>query len=93
MACPRDVIKLEDQDAKVFLACNSPEIAKVKAKICTNGCTVCRRCVKACPLEAIKIENNLPIIDHDICDGCGACVEVCPRRVILSKKGVTLKVG
>lgn len=93
MACPRDVIKLEDPEAKVFLACNSPEVAKVKARICTNGCTVCRRCEKACPLQAIKIENNLPIIDHDICDGCGACVEACKRGVILSKKGVLLKVG
>jgi RnfABCDGE-type electron transport complex B subunit len=83
-ACPRHVIKLVDQDAKVFVACNSPEGAKVKAKICTNGCTVCKRCEKACPLGAIKVEGNLPIINHDICNMCGACLEVCKRKVILT---------
>jgi RnfABCDGE-type electron transport complex B subunit len=84
MACPRHVIKLEDRDAKIFLACNSPEVAKIKAKICTTGCTVCKRCEKACPLGAIRIEGNLPIINQDICDMCGACLEVCKRGVILT---------
>jgi electron transport complex protein RnfB len=82
-ACPRCIIKLVDRDAKVFVACNSLEAGKVVAKMCKTGCVACRLCEKQCRLNAIEIENNLAVIDHSICNGCGACVEACGRNAIV----------
>ena len=31
---------------------------------------------------AIKLENNLAIVDYEKCDGCGTCKEVCPKKCI-----------
>ena len=39
-----------------------------------------QECVKACPVNAIKIEIDHAVIDPDICIGCLGCDEVCPVR-------------
>lgn len=40
-----------------------------------KGCTICKN---ACPLEAISFdENNRPIVDEKLCNGCGACEQSC----------------
>ncbi|HOG01284.1 MAG TPA: 4Fe-4S binding protein, partial [Clostridia bacterium] len=49
---------------------------------CAAGCIACRRCEKECPEGAIRMENELAVIDYDKCTGCGRCVEVCPTRCI-----------
>ena len=37
---------------------------------------------KACPKEAITVENFLAKIDQDKCVGCQICVKECPMGVI-----------
>jgi NAD-dependent dihydropyrimidine dehydrogenase PreA subunit len=39
--------------------------------------------VKACPQKAIKMENNVAVIDPEACINCGDCIEVCPQTCIL----------
>ena len=34
--------------------------------------------------DAIKIENNLAVIDYSICTSCGLCAAVCPKKLIAS---------
>jgi Fe-S-cluster-containing hydrogenase component 2 len=80
--CPRGIIKLVPVDARVFLACNSPRPGKIVAAACSKGCLVCRLCERACEQRAITIENNLPLINLELCSGCGACVEACKRGVL-----------
>ena len=80
--CAKGVLKLVEKGTKVFVACNSPEVGKVVAKICKTGCVACKLCEKPCELNAIKVENNLAVIDYSICNGCGACVEACKRGTI-----------
>ena len=50
---------------------------------CPFGCLGLGSCVEACPFGAIKLnENNVAIIDENLCAGCGKCVEACPRKLI-----------
>jgi Fe-S-cluster-containing hydrogenase component 2 len=45
----------------------------------------CNPCVKACPFGAISITGGItepPVLDGDICTGCGNCVPRCPGLAI-----------
>lgn len=40
-----------------------------------KGCTICKN---ACPLKAISFDGqNRPLVDAEICNGCGACEQAC----------------
>ena len=57
---------------------------------CAYGCLGCGDCVSVCSLGAISIDpdTHLPVVDIDICGGCGACARACPRNIIeVRKKG------
>jgi len=44
--------------------------------------TGCGICVDSCPMEAIKLVNDVAIIDTDKCSNCRACVDDCPNEAI-----------
>ena len=80
--CPQNIIHLVPFDKKVYIACSSHDKGGKVIKICKSGCIGCGKCVKVCPQEAIKLENNLAVIDYDKCDNCEKCVSECPRKII-----------
>ncbi len=41
-------------------------------------CQDCYKCVRGCPVKAIKVENHHASIIPDLCIHCGHCVEICP---------------
>jgi NAD-dependent dihydropyrimidine dehydrogenase PreA subunit len=43
-------------------------------------CTGCGECVEVCPVDAIQMEGDLPMVDKDWCIGCGVCVVKCPAE-------------
>jgi ferredoxin len=60
-----------------------------------DTCSGCAKCVKACPIEAIKIvEMTTPTgearkiaeIDSSICLGCGVCIRSCPQNSLSLKR-------
>ena len=45
-------------------------------------CTGCGTCVDLCPVEAIKLEDNIAVVDADQCVDCGSCENECPVEAI-----------
>lgn len=45
-----------------------------------NNCQDCYKCVRSCPVKAIKIEDNSAMIVPDLCIACGKCYQVCPAK-------------
>ncbi len=43
-----------------------------------NNCQDCYKCIRHCPVKAIKIEQHSASIKHDLCVFCGICTNVCP---------------
>jgi len=44
----------------------------------------CNPCEKACPFGAIKVNGliGLPVLNEEICTGCGSCIAHCPGLAI-----------
>lgn len=51
-------------------------------KSCNYGCHGFGTCVKACPFDAIHIENGVAVVDKEACKACGKCIAVCPQNLI-----------
>jgi H+/Na+-translocating ferredoxin:NAD+ oxidoreductase subunit B len=66
---PRDVIM-----ATYFIRETDPE-----------ACIGCGECVDICPVDAIKIEDDLAVVDEKWCVGCGVCATVCPAEALTLK--------
>lgn len=45
-----------------------------------NNCQDCYKCVRRCPVKAIKIEDNSAQIIPQLCIACGTCYRVCPAK-------------
>jgi NAD-dependent dihydropyrimidine dehydrogenase PreA subunit len=45
-------------------------------------CTGCGDCIEACPMDALKVENEKCIVDDDNCGDCGVCVDECSDAAI-----------
>ena len=43
-------------------------------------CKNCYKCLKSCPVKAIKIEDNQAKIMEEKCILCGRCTLVCPQN-------------
>lgn len=53
-------------------------------------CKLCKACVKACPVEALSVENERIAVDEHLCIGCGVCVVKCNKKALaLTRKTST----
>ena len=50
-----------------------------------DACTGCGACAEICPVEALRMEGDLPIVDEAWCIGCGVCATVCPADAVVIK--------
>jgi electron transport complex protein RnfB len=86
VSCPKGIIASVPYHADVHIACVSRDKGGLLRKICDIGCIGCRICEKVCVPGAIRVEDNVAVIDFDKCNGCGDCAEKCPRKLIVDSK-------
>lgn len=82
-ACPKQVIEVLPAGKAVLVSCHSRDKGGDTRKNCKVGCIACGACVKVCPFDAPKVENNFSKIDLSKCKVCGLCVRKCPTDAIL----------
>ena len=64
---------------------DKPKFFDYDAAICAhsvNGNEVCRRCIDACPAEAIQSIGEMIEVNPYLCQGGGSCATVCPSGAI-----------
>lgn len=56
-------------------------VSSVTAGVKTSLCSLCERCIEACPFDARRLNEETMAIDvHPaMCQGCGSCAAVCPN--------------
>lgn len=81
--------------------CPSGAIRDVSANSCVIGTAVvdeqrclawaqsgCRLCVDVCPYEALSLDSaGRPVVDEQLCNGCGLCEYTCPSNTYRSFSG------
>jgi len=45
-------------------------------------CIGCGACAEVCPVDAVGMENDTPVVEDDWCIGCGVCSKKCPAEAI-----------
>lgn len=74
-----------------------PETARIGLAHVTESCialrtAACTACEEACPEDAITLDaQNRPVVDPDICNGCGKCEQICPANVYQAYRGGDLR--
>lgn len=46
----------------------------------TANCQDCYRCVRVCPVKAIRVHEGQASIEEELCIKCGTCVRECPQN-------------
>ncbi len=62
--------------------CSGAELAFGGPSACQYGCTGLGECRDSCPFDAITMVDDFPVIDREMCVGCGICVKACPKNII-----------
>ncbi len=47
----------------------------------SDNCKNCYKCIRYCPVKAIRFESGKAEIDSDKCIACGQCFVICPKHV------------
>ncbi|UCD70554.1 MAG: RnfABCDGE type electron transport complex subunit B [Syntrophobacterales bacterium] len=80
--CPKGIIQLVPVEKGVSILCHSDEKGSEVQKKCAVGCIACEICIRVCPFDAITMEGNLAVLDHERCRVCGLCIPRCPTETI-----------
>ena len=54
-----------------------------------DNCQDCYKCIRECPVKAIKVEGNKASIIEERCIYCGHCTQVCPTGAKKIRDGLT----
>lgn len=52
------------------------------------NCKNCYKCLRACPVKAIKFKNEKAEIVEERCISCGRCLVICPQNAKKDKPDI-----
>ncbi len=85
-SCPRDLITLLETRFATYLGCSSRDSGSAVKDVCSVGCITCGLCVKKDPNGAIKMENDLPVLDYERAGGdFSVAKEACPMNCFVKE--------
>ncbi|WP_347491048.1 FAD-dependent oxidoreductase [Desulfoscipio sp. XC116] len=68
--------------AATILSKNCLESLGLVAVVDPSKCAACLTCVRLCPFNVPRINNNVAEIEPVLCQGCGTCAGECPNKAI-----------
>jgi len=54
----------------------------IVASVIPGRCIQCHLCEETCPVFAIEVDEDEPVVDTSLCAGCGLCVANCPAEAL-----------
>jgi len=84
--CPAGAIRPVDVGAKLGMHIGTAHVNLESCVVSTDGVS-CGNCARHCPVGAIRMvesayEHKIPVVNEEICIGCGACENLCPVRPV-----------
>ncbi len=74
---------VKQYDYSGFQACQAISFFDGGDSKCEFSCLGFGDCGAVCPFDAITRDGrNAPVVDNELCVGCGRCVEECPKDII-----------
>lgn len=60
------------------------------AHVVTEPCIKCKYtdCVTVCPVDCFHEDDEMLVIDPEVCIDCGACIPECPVQAIYAEEDV-----
>ena len=58
------------------------KLSLYKIKIDNNKCIQCKACMKMCPQNVWKFNNDDILFRPDLCNGCDLCKNICPTSAV-----------
>jgi len=55
---------------------------QVRPKADAQLCTACGSCIDHCPVSALTMQKEIPVVDADTCIACFCCQEICPEKAM-----------
>lgn len=80
--CPKTLISLIPKNHRVTVNCSNKQKGAPVVKNCKSSCVGCMLCEKACETGAMKVTDNVAVVDYSLCNGCGKCIAACKRGVL-----------
>ncbi len=82
-ACPKSLISLIPKGTTVRVNCSNKQKGANVVKVCAVSCIACGLCERTCENGAIKVVDNIAVIDYSLCTKCGKCKDACKRKAIV----------